>query len=245
MEEESKKKKDAIKRKLLERYQRNQQEAQSLAHIKTDLERIDADLANEISILREKIDRSDRDAAYLFRVFKQAEEAYVASKKEYERKAGEKVKLTEHLSIIIQENEKRKAKKLGELLQLLDPEAAAEAEAEREMLQQTSTVNTLSNPPPPVSAPSSSPSLSATASSSASPPTSPPAQAPAQVSPSDGRAGDAIQKKSEPDPGRPSVRSSYGTASLPQSTPQPQPKPQVEPQAPPQQQQQRGWFGFD
>jgi len=149
-----KKKKEAIKKRLIERYKRNQQEAQNLSKIQSKLEKLDLNLANEIAVLRSKIDQIDREVSYHFRKYKQAEEAFHRTKKEYEKKAEEKTKLTEHLSIIIQENEKRKAKKLEELQQLLDPEGAAEAAAELAVLHPHLS-SSFSSPSPPSSPPPS------------------------------------------------------------------------------------------
>jgi len=123
VEEELKRKKEAIKKKLLEKYQKNQEEASNLAHLKLELDKIESGMVTDIAILREKIDKKDREVTYLHKKYKNAEEIYLNSKKEYEKASNEKIKLTEHLSIIIQENESRKAAKLEELLHQLDPES--------------------------------------------------------------------------------------------------------------------------
>jgi RAB6-interacting golgin len=53
-------------------------------------------------------------------VFEAAEAEYIRAKMELHKKTDQKERLTEHLCVIIQENEVRKARKLAELMAKLE-----------------------------------------------------------------------------------------------------------------------------
>jgi len=101
---------------ILNRYQKTKEEISSLNKIRIELERLDLSIDQDVLILREKIDSIDRDVAYLYQQVVKKEKEYSQAKAAYETKNNEKKMLTDHLNLIIFENEKRKDKKLEELM---------------------------------------------------------------------------------------------------------------------------------
>eukprot|EP00049_Salpingoeca_infusionum_P001364 m.47691 g.47691 ORF g.47691 m.47691 type:complete len:350 (-) comp10988_c0_seq3:2155-3204(-) len=116
MEEENRKRREMIQQTLQARQTQAAVEARRLKQVQSELQQLDVSLSNDISLVRARIDVASR-------AYSSARDRLVAAEKEYveakvqEAKARElKEQLTEHLMLIIQKNEERKALKLDELM---------------------------------------------------------------------------------------------------------------------------------
>ena len=119
IEEENKKKQSMIKETIAERMKQTQDESNKLKNINKELSKLDHLLQVDVTILRDKIDEACAEFSHAQRRFNEAEKEYVAAKLDFFKKKDLKDELQEHLYAIIQENEKRKAQKLEQLMQKL------------------------------------------------------------------------------------------------------------------------------
>ena len=123
IEEENKKKQSMIKETIAERMRQTQDESNKLKNINKELSKLDHLLQVDVTILRDKIDEACAEFSHAQRRFNEAEKEYVAAKLDFFKKKDQKDELQEHLYAIIQENEKRKAQKLEQLMQKLNATA--------------------------------------------------------------------------------------------------------------------------
>ncbi|XP_052056685.1 RAB6-interacting golgin isoform X2 [Apodemus sylvaticus] len=138
MEEKNKRKKALLAQAIAERSKRTQAETIKLKRIQKELQALDDMVSADIGILRNRIDQASLEYSYARKRFDRAEAEYITAKLDLQRKAETKEQLTEHLCTIIQQNELRKAEKLGELMQQLDVQAdeeALELEVQEEQLR--------------------------------------------------------------------------------------------------------------
>jgi len=119
LEDEIERKKTAIRKKIQERVLKTREEMQALNSVKQELEKLDMSIDQDVVILREKIDIVARDLSHAHSQFIKKEKEYTQAKTLYEKKLEDKKRLTDHLNVIIFENEKRKEKKLEELMNSL------------------------------------------------------------------------------------------------------------------------------
>ena len=120
IEEENKKKQSMIKETLVERMKQTQDESNKLKNINKELSKLDHLLQVDVTILRDRIDDACAEFSHAQKRFTEAEKEYVAAKMDFFKKKDHKDELQEHLYAIIQENEKRKARKLEQLLHKLN-----------------------------------------------------------------------------------------------------------------------------
>ncbi|XP_065067668.1 RAB6-interacting golgin-like [Rhopilema esculentum] len=120
MEEENKVKKKIISDTITERFKKAKNEAVNLQTIQKELARLDSLLANDVEILRSKIEEATISYCHAQKRHEKAEKEYVNSKLDLKLKEERKEELTQHLYTIIQENELRKANKLEELMSKLN-----------------------------------------------------------------------------------------------------------------------------
>eukprot|EP00041_Stephanoeca_diplocostata_P028829 m.834327 g.834327 ORF g.834327 m.834327 type:complete len:385 (+) comp23446_c0_seq4:168-1322(+) len=139
IEEMNKKKKTLLADALRARRAKTQAESQALRRIEAELGQIDTFLSHDIAILREKIEEVNREHVKARKRYEEAETEFVAAKMDLHRTTDTKEKLTEHLVLIIQENEARKSRKLEELMtkmSLSEEDAIKAAEKRMEMEQE-------------------------------------------------------------------------------------------------------------
>ncbi|KAG7457196.1 hypothetical protein MATL_G00243950 [Megalops atlanticus] len=126
IEEKNKRKKALLAKTLAEKSKRTQAEAVKLKRIQKELQALDDMVSNDIGILRGRIEQASWDYSVARKRYNKAEAEYVEAKLDLHRKTEVKEQLTEHLCAIIQENERRKARKLEELMQQLELQADEE-----------------------------------------------------------------------------------------------------------------------
>ncbi|XP_006005546.1 RAB6-interacting golgin [Latimeria chalumnae] len=126
MEEKNKRKKALLAKAIAERSRRTQAEAVKLKQIQKELQTLDNMVSNDIGILRNRIEQASWEYSQARKRFDKAEVEYVAAKLDLHKKTEIKEQLAEHLCAIIQQNELRKAKKLEDLMQLLEMETDEE-----------------------------------------------------------------------------------------------------------------------
>jgi len=122
MEELNKKKKAILSVAIQERQKKAKVEAVKLTRIKQELDKLDQMVVSDVAIIRDKIEESSREYAEAQKRYTRAEKEFIESKIDLHRKQETKDQLTEHLYTVIHQNELRKAKKLGELMDKLDME---------------------------------------------------------------------------------------------------------------------------
>eukprot|EP00795_Rhopilema_esculentum_P010445 gene10445-19151_t len=103
-----------------EEFKKAKNEAVNLQTIQKELARLDSLLANDVEILRSKIEEATISYCHAQKRHEKAEKEYVNSKLDLKLKEERKEELTQHLYTIIQENELRKANKLEELMSKLN-----------------------------------------------------------------------------------------------------------------------------
>lgn len=90
-----------------------------LNKVKLDLEKIDLLIDQDVVILRSKIDALAVEVSQAQTYMTKKEKEYLQAKQVYEKKANDKRLLTDHLNLIIFENEKKKEHKLAEMMERL------------------------------------------------------------------------------------------------------------------------------
>lgn len=122
MEGDNKRKRQLLLQEIADRRQRTAEEAQKLAHVQTELQKIDLLVAQDVKILRQTIEVASVEYMQAKKRYHHAEKEFVESKLNLHIKQERKELLTEHLMTIIQESEDRKSKKLAELMNRLQIE---------------------------------------------------------------------------------------------------------------------------
>eukprot|EP00112_Aurelia_sp_Birch-Aquarium-sp1_P006741 Seg1738.9 transcript_id=Seg1738.9/GoldUCD/mRNA.D3Y31 product="RAB6-interacting golgin" protein_id=Seg1738.9/GoldUCD/D3Y31 len=120
IEADNKIKKKIIKDTISQRYKKAQNEATTLQLVQKELAKLDLLLANDVEILRGKIEEATISYCHAQKRYERAEKEFVNSKLDLQLKRDTKEELTQHLYTIIQENELRKATKLEELISKLN-----------------------------------------------------------------------------------------------------------------------------
>jgi len=122
MEGDNKRKRQLLLQEIADRRQRTAEEAQKLAHVQTELQKIDLLVAQDVKILRQTIEVASVEYMQAKKRYHHAEKEFVESKLNLHIKQERKELLTEHLMTIIQESEDRKSKKLVDLMNRLQIE---------------------------------------------------------------------------------------------------------------------------
>lgn len=99
-----------------ERRIKTQQEQARLNKVQRELNQLEQSLQVDVNRLRAKIEEAIKDYTAAKTRFDAAEMEYISAKLDVQKKEDLKERMTEHLMIIIQENETRKAEKLQELM---------------------------------------------------------------------------------------------------------------------------------
>eukprot|EP00467_Chlorarachnion_reptans_P002695 CAMPEP_0114522590 /NCGR_PEP_ID=MMETSP0109-20121206/20818_1 /TAXON_ID=29199 /ORGANISM="Chlorarachnion reptans, Strain CCCM449" /LENGTH=311 /DNA_ID=CAMNT_0001703807 /DNA_START=237 /DNA_END=1172 /DNA_ORIENTATION=+ len=97
-----------------------QEKQRHLLHIRRELAKVDKGVADQINILRDRIDSADREYARAKAIFDAAEKKYLVAKKELSRAEGMKSLLTQHLGKILMHTEDERANRLSNLLEELN-----------------------------------------------------------------------------------------------------------------------------
>ena len=91
-------------------------EARRLAVFETELKKLKVKEAEDVGVLRSKLEECQRDLAWLDRDFKTKEAAYVKAKDAREAALAKKRTMHEQLALLVLSSEKRKEEKLNELI---------------------------------------------------------------------------------------------------------------------------------
>ena len=91
-------------------------EARRLAVFETELKKLKVKEAEDVGVLRSKLEECQRDLAWLERDFKTKEAAYVKAKDAHEAALAKKRTMHEQLALLVLSSEKRKEEKLNELI---------------------------------------------------------------------------------------------------------------------------------
>ena len=91
-------------------------EARRLAVFETELKKLKVKEAEDVGVLRSKLEECQRDLAWLERDFKTKEAAYVKAKDAREAALAKKRTMHEQLALLVLSSEKRKEEKLNELI---------------------------------------------------------------------------------------------------------------------------------
>ena len=105
-----------LQQSLSERMQMMQKEASKLTAAKKELERMGFDHRRDIDELRQRIEQNSRELSYANATLRQKAKEHEDAKARVSELAKAKEMMTEHLRVIIYENEKRKKKKLEEIM---------------------------------------------------------------------------------------------------------------------------------
>ncbi|ESO87994.1 hypothetical protein LOTGIDRAFT_193852, partial [Lottia gigantea] len=140
IEEANKQKKALLAKTLNERRLRAKAESAKLTKIQKELNHLDSLLTADVSVIRDKIELASIEFLDAQKRYEKAEKEVISSKMNLFEKGETKERLTEHLYTIIHQNEVRKAKKLAELMEILEMETSAE-----EMELQAPSIPTLTN----------------------------------------------------------------------------------------------------
>merc|ERR1712083_1286880 len=116
MEEANKRKRGLLLQEIADRRQRTAEEANKLAHVQTELQKIDLLVAQDVKILRQTIEVASVEYFQAKKSYDRAEKDYVDAKLNLHIKQERKDMLTEHLMTIIEESEDRKSKRLADLM---------------------------------------------------------------------------------------------------------------------------------
>jgi len=119
MEEANKRKRVLLLQEIADRRQRTAEEANKLAHVQTELQKIDLLVAQDVKILRQTIEVASVEYMQAKKRYDRVEKDFVDAKLNLHTKQERKELLTEHLMTIIEESEDRKSKKLADLMSRL------------------------------------------------------------------------------------------------------------------------------
>ncbi|KAI9555761.1 hypothetical protein GHT06_018277 [Daphnia sinensis] len=122
IEEQNRLKKQMLAKALALRKMKTQSETLKLQKIQEELSKLDANLSNDVCILRSHIEMASVELAEAEKRYLKAEHEFVEAKQLLFSKRERKDLLTEHLCTIIEQNEMRKARRLTDLMIQLDDE---------------------------------------------------------------------------------------------------------------------------
>ncbi|XP_017776126.1 PREDICTED: RAB6-interacting golgin [Nicrophorus vespilloides] len=122
IEEQNRRRKELLIKALADRTQKTIKEQQKLNDIQEEFKKLDANLSNDVKVLRKQIENASLDYMEAQKKYLRAEKEFLDAKLYLHQKQERKDLLTEYLCAIIEKNEERKATKLTELLQKLELE---------------------------------------------------------------------------------------------------------------------------
>ncbi|XP_055686889.1 RAB6-interacting golgin [Lutzomyia longipalpis] len=117
MEEHNKQKQDILTKAIEQHSERTAAETKKLQEVKKELNKLDAELATDIAILRKQIEAATIQYTNTQKQYQQIEAMFLKAKMELYQASEKKELLTEHLCTIIAHKEDRKAKRLTELME--------------------------------------------------------------------------------------------------------------------------------
>ena len=126
---------------LAARMKSMQMEANKLNAAKKELERLGFDHRRDIDELRQRIEQNSRELSYANANLRQKAKEHAEAKEEVASLTKAKTMMTEHLRVIIYENEKRKKKKLEEIMKRVGLEGSGGGSA-------PASTQVTSKPPP-------------------------------------------------------------------------------------------------
>ncbi|XP_028028029.1 RAB6-interacting golgin [Bombyx mandarina] len=116
MEEQNKKRKEMIAKALADRTKQTEEEVMKLEKIKKELQVLDSQFSQDVSVLRKKIDQACLSYADAEKQYLRVEKEFLNAKIQLQKEKEKKELLTEHLCALITHNEMRKAQKLETLM---------------------------------------------------------------------------------------------------------------------------------
>ncbi|CAH0729502.1 unnamed protein product, partial [Brenthis ino] len=116
MEEQNKKRKEMLAKALADRTKQTEEEVQKLEKIKKELQIMDGQFSQDVSVLRKKIDQACSSYAEAEKHYLKVEKEFLQAKISLQKEKEKKELLTEHLCALITHNETRKAQKLETLM---------------------------------------------------------------------------------------------------------------------------------
>ena len=131
LKQEIEKKQKLVSNTLQSRFEKMQAEEIKLKQIKKTLSLLDSDTSKEIHVLRGKIEYTQSQLVSAETNFKIKQKELVELNESVNELREKKQLLTEHLSVIIYESEKKKQEKLKELMLALDLGDVTNEEAEK------------------------------------------------------------------------------------------------------------------
>lgn len=117
MQEQNRQKRDILQKAIEQHTQKTAAEANKLQDIKSELAKLDSDLASDVAILRKQIDAASLHFSNVEKNYLNIENLFLKAKVDLHQALERKEMLTEHLCTIISHNEERKAKRLSELME--------------------------------------------------------------------------------------------------------------------------------
>lgn len=116
MEEQNKKRKEMLAKALADRTKQTAEEVMRLEKIKKELQVLDSQFSQDVSVLRKKIDQACWSYAEAEKHYLKVEKEFLQAKINLQKEKDKKELLTEHLCALITHNETRKAQKLENLM---------------------------------------------------------------------------------------------------------------------------------
>ncbi|XP_055911732.1 RAB6-interacting golgin [Eupeodes corollae] len=116
IEEQNKQKKDLLHKAIEAHSQKTAAEAKKIEEIKSELSKLDNELATDVALLRKQIDAACIQYASIEKQYNKVEAQFLKAKIDLHNASEKKELLTEHLCTVIAHNEDRKAQKLSELM---------------------------------------------------------------------------------------------------------------------------------
>ncbi|XP_063363774.1 RAB6-interacting golgin [Cydia amplana] len=116
MEEQNKKRKEMLAKALADRTKQTAEEVVRLEKIKKELQVLDGQFSQDVSVLRKKIDQACLSYAEAEKQYLKIEKEFLQAKINLQKEKEKKELLTEHLCALITHNETRKAQKLETLM---------------------------------------------------------------------------------------------------------------------------------
>uniref|UniRef100_A0AAG5D8N9 RAB6-interacting golgin n=1 Tax=Anopheles atroparvus TaxID=41427 RepID=A0AAG5D8N9_ANOAO len=117
MEEQNRQKREILHKAIEQHAQKTAAEASKIQDIKSELTKLDSELASDVAILRKQIDAASMHFSNVEKNYLNIENLFLKAKVELHQALEKKEMLTEHLCAIISHNEERKAKRLTELME--------------------------------------------------------------------------------------------------------------------------------
>ena len=131
LKKEIEEKEKLVQSTIQDRFKKMEEEEQKLRRIKQQLKKMNVGTSNDFHIIRAKIENVGRDLSYAESDLREKERECREINETVLSLRDEKQQLTEHLRIIIYENEKKKQEKLRELMQDLDLGDVSEEEVQK------------------------------------------------------------------------------------------------------------------